>query len=81
MPFQQQQYRTQRLLEMLDTGGIEHPAAAAAPPACVFAGQVFSEGASARGEDGERQVCAPRPGAQPDAAGPLPLIRQPAPGG
>jgi hypothetical protein len=81
MPFQQQQYGTQRLLEMLDTGGIEHPAATGAPPAYVFAGQVFSEGASVRGEDGERQVCAPRPGAQTHAAGQLPLIWQPAPGG
>jgi hypothetical protein len=79
-PFQQQ-YGTQHLLEMLDTGGIEHPAATAAPPACVFPGQVFSEGASVRGEGGERQVCAPRPGAQPDAAGRLPLVWQPAPGG
>lgn len=67
LPFETQQQQSQRLLEMLDTGGIERPAPAATPPGCVFAGQVYTEGATVRSEGGDRQVCGPRPGG---AAGP-----------
>ncbi|MDJ0390186.1 hypothetical protein QMO56_18915 [Roseomonas sp. E05] len=80
LPFETQQMQQQRLLEMLDTGGIARPATAATPPGCVYAGQVYTEGATVRSEGGERQVCGPRPGARPDLNGQVPLAWQPAPG-
>lgn len=80
LPFETQQIQHQRLLEMLDTGGIERPAPAAPPLGCVFAGQVYTEGATVRSEGGDRQVCGPRPGSRPDLNGQVPLAWQPAPG-
>ncbi|WP_186374237.1 hypothetical protein [Roseomonas gilardii] len=79
LPFETQQTQQQRLLEMLNTGGIERPAPAAVAAGCMFAGQIYSEGALVRAEGGDRQVCLPRPGAEPDAAGHLPLAWQAAP--
>lgn len=80
LPFETQQMQQQRLLEMLDTGGIERPAPAATPLGCVYAGQVYTEGATVRSEGGDRQVCGPRPGSRPDLNGQVPLAWQPASG-
>lgn len=80
LPFETQQMQQHRMLEMLDTGGIERPAPTATPPGCVYAGQVYTEGATVRSEGGDRQVCGPRPGSRPDLNGHVPLAWQPAPG-
>ena len=68
--------RAQRLLETLDTGGIERPAPSTRPPGCIYAGQIYSEGAVVTPTNGERQTCVPRPGAEPDLSGQMPLAWQ-----
>lgn len=82
LPFLSPQAGQQRLLEMLDTGGIERPARSndATPPGCVYSGQIYSEGAIIRSDAG-RQVCGPRAGVEPDASGQTPLAWQAVPGG
>ena len=80
MPFQPPQVGQQRLLEMLETGGVEQPARRTTPQGCVYSGQVYSEGAMVRNEAG-RQVCGPRAGAEPDASGQRPLSWRAVPGG
>ena len=80
MPFPSPQAGQQRLLEMLDTGGIERPSRGiAAPQGCIYSGQIYSEGAMVRNEAG-RQVCGPRAGAEPDASGQMPLSWRAVPG-
>ncbi len=79
MPFQPPQAGQQRLLEMLETGGVEQPARRATPQGCVYSGQVYSEGAMVRNEAG-RQVCGQRAGAEPDASGQMPLSWRAVPG-
>ena len=79
MPFQPPQVGQQRLLEMLETGGVEQPPRRTTPQGCVYSGQVYSEGAIVRNEAG-RQVCGPRTGAEPDASGQMPLSWRAVPG-
>lgn len=76
LPFETQQTQQQRLLETLDTGGIERPAPSARPPGCIYAGQIYSEGAVVTPTNGERLRCVPRPGAEPDLSGQMPLAWQ-----
>ena len=76
LPFETQQTQQQRLLETLDTGGIERPAPSTRPPGCIYAGQIYSEGAVVTPTNGERQTCVPRPGAEPDLSGQRPLAWQ-----
>lgn len=79
MPFQSPQVGQQRLLEMLETGGIEQPVRRPTPQGCVYSGQIYSEGAVVRNDAG-RQVCSPRAGAEPDASGQMPLSWHAVPG-
>lgn len=79
MPFLSPQAGQQRLLEMLDTGGVEQPPRQAAPQGCIYSGQIYSEGAIVRNEAG-RQVCGQRAGAEPDASGQMPLSWRAGPG-
>lgn len=72
MPFPSPQAGQQRLLEMLETGGIEQLPRRDNAPGCIFSGQVYSEGTVVRNEAG-RQLCGPRAGAEPDASGQMPL--------
>ena len=78
-PFPSPLANQQRLLEMLNTGGIEPPARRTAPQGCIYAGQTYSEGAIVRNEAG-RQVCGPHAGAEPDASGQVPLSWRAVPG-
>ena len=79
MPFPSPQAGQQRLLEMLETGGIEQPERRATPAGCIYSGQAYSEGAMVRNEAG-RQVCSPRAGAEPDVSGQMPLSWHTVPG-
>lgn len=79
MPFQSPQAGQQRLLEMLETGGIEQPARRTMPEGCVYSGQVYSDGAIVRNDAG-RQVCGPRAGAEPDGSGQMPVSWRAIPG-
>ena len=72
MPFPSPQAGQRRLLEMLETGGIEQLPRRDTPAGCIYSGQVYSEGAVVRSEAG-RQLCGPRAGAEPDASGQMPL--------
>ena len=79
MPFSSPQAGQQRLLEMLETGGVEQPPRQATPQGCIYSGQIYSEGAIVRNEAG-RQVCGQRAGAEPDASGQMPLSWRAVPG-
>lgn len=79
MPFPSPQAGQQRLLEMLDTGGVEQSPRHATPQGCIYSGQIYSEGAIVRNDTG-RQVCGPRTGAEPDASGQMPLSWRAVPG-
>ena len=79
MPFPSPQAGQQRLLEMLETGGVEQPSRQATPQGCIYSGQIYSEGAIVRNEAG-RQVCGQRAGAEPDASGQMPLSWRAVPG-
>lgn len=78
-PFPSPLARQQRLLEMLNTGGVEQPAHRTVPQGCIYSGQVYSEGAIVRNGAG-RQRCDPHAGAEPDASGQLPLSWRAVPG-
>jgi hypothetical protein len=79
MPIPSPQAGQQRLLEMLETGGIEQPARWTTPQGCVYSGQLYSEGATVRNDAG-RRVCGPRAGAEPDDSGQMPLSWRAVPG-
>ena len=79
MPFPSPQAGQQRLLEMLETGGVEQPPRQTTPQGCIYSGQIYSEGAVVRNEAG-RQVCGQRAGTEPDASGQLPLSWRAVPG-
>lgn len=82
MPFQSPQAGQQRMLEMLQNGGLERPEQARPerPRGCIFAGQLYSEGAVVKSEIG-LQVCDETNGAPPDARGEPPLRWRVVPGG
>ena len=79
MPFPSSQAGQQRLLEMLETGGVKQPPHQTTPQGCIYSGQIYSEGAVVRNEAG-RQVCGQRAGAEPDASGQMPLSWRAVPG-
>jgi len=79
MPFPSPQAGQQRLLEILETGGVEQPPRQAAPQGCIYSGQVYLDGAIVRNE-ARRQVCGQRAAAEPDASGQMPLSWRAVPG-
>lgn len=82
MPFPSPQAGQQRMLEMLQNGGLERPDPARAEPprGCTFAGQLYSEGAVVKSEIG-LQVCDETNAVPPNARGQRPLRWRVVPGG
>lgn len=82
MPFPSPQAGQQRLLELLQHGGLDRsePARAEPPRGCIFAGQLYSDGAVVKSEVG-LQVCGETNAVPPDALGQRPLRWRVVPGG
>lgn len=82
MPFPSPQAGQQRMLELLQNGGLERsePPRADSPRGCIFAGQLYSEGAVVKSDVG-LQICDETNAVPPDARGQRPLRWRVVPGG
>lgn len=82
MPFPSPQAGQQRMLELLHNGGLERsePPRAESPRGCIFADQLYSEGAVVKSDVG-LQLCDETNAVPPDARGQRPLRWRVVPGG
>lgn len=81
MPFPSPQAGQQRLLELLQNGGVDRPERGSEPSrGCIYAGQLYSEGAVIKSDAG-RQMCSKPAGADQDGRGESLLAWRLVPGG